>query len=102
MPAAGLHPCRGLLARLLNGIRAMDESNPAGSPPSPATCTRLAHQTTDPAVMETWASLVRDLGGMYNIRIDGSDAHRGLRYVAIAHRLDIRPCVVISALTDRQ
>ena len=47
-----------------------------------------------------WAELAHDLADRYHVHLDGLDARRGLRYVAVARNLDIRPYAVVSSDPD--
>jgi len=47
-----------------------------------------------------WAELAHDLADRYHVHVDGLDARRGLRYVAVARNLDIRPYAVVSSDPD--
>jgi hypothetical protein len=44
-------------------------------------------------------SLARELT-TYHVRLDGRDPNRGLRYVATARRLDVRPYAVVTDDAD--
>lgn len=46
------------------------------------------------------AELVRDLSDRYDIRVDGRDPSRALRYIAVARRLTVRPYAVVAADPD--
>jgi hypothetical protein len=52
---------------------------------------------TQPAMADTCAGLAEDLGGTFDIRLDGADPGRAVRYVATARSLDTRPYAVITA-----
>jgi hypothetical protein len=48
-----------------------------------------------------WITLASDLADRYHVQLDGLDTGRGLRYVAIARSLAIRPyCIVTSDLGE--
>lgn len=44
-----------------------------------------------------WAELARDLADRYHVHLDGLDARRRPRYVAIARNLDVRPYAVVTS-----
>jgi hypothetical protein len=48
-------------------------------------------------VIGAWAELARDLADRYYMHLDGLDAQKGLRYVAVARSLDVRPYAVITS-----
>ncbi len=47
-----------------------------------------------------WAELARDLADRYYVHVDGLDARRALRYVAIARNLHVRPYAVVTRDPD--
>lgn len=50
-----------------------------------------------PGWADELAELVRDLSDRYDVRVDGRDPSRGLRYIAVARRLTVRPYAVVAA-----
>jgi|HubBroStandDraft_3_1064219.scaffolds.fasta_scaffold124488_3 hypothetical protein len=44
-----------------------------------------------------WADLARDLADDYVVHLDGLNGNRGLRYVAVARSLAVRPYAVITS-----
>jgi hypothetical protein len=52
---------------------------------------------TQPSMADTCAGLAEDLGGTFDIRLDGAHPGRAVRYVAIARSLETRPYAVITA-----
>jgi hypothetical protein len=64
-----------------------------------ADLTRLACATSrnDAEGVGAWAELARDLGDRYYVHLDRLDGRRGLRYVAIARSLAVRPYAVITS-----
>jgi hypothetical protein len=64
-----------------------------------ADLTRLAARTSRHSAegIGAWADLARDLGDRYYVHLDGLDGRRGLRYVAVARNLAVRPHAVITS-----
>jgi hypothetical protein len=47
-----------------------------------------------------WIALASDLADRYHVQLDGLDTPRGLRYVAIARSLGIRPYCIVTTDPD--
>jgi hypothetical protein len=50
--------------------------------------------------LEAWATLTRDLADRYHVHLDGLDPRRGLRFVAVARSLDVRPYAIVTSDPD--
>jgi hypothetical protein len=94
------HCPHGAPAGLLAGMTADTQAARAGAQfrEALADLTRFACTSPDAAGgVGAWAELARDLAGRYYVHLDGLDGRRGLRYVAIARNLAVRPYAVITS-----
>lgn len=44
-----------------------------------------------------WAALACDLADRYRVQLEGLGARRGLRFIAVARNLDVRPYAVVTS-----